>query len=216
MAATYLSLVNQVLTRLREDTVTTVNASQYSQLIGQFINETKREVENSWNWTSLRTLIPVVTIAGQDTYTLTGLGQRGRILDAIMVGFGYCLPMASNQFMNQLRDIPNVQKSTPFYYSVVGYNGNDPQVKFYPQPDKAYTINFDVVAPKPDMVVDTDTCTMPDILIVMGAWARAISERGEDGGNGTAEQSQMYAKMLGDYISLDAALNPLETEWHTV
>jgi len=35
---TYLDLVNNVLRRLREDEVTTVNANVYSRMVGDFIN----------------------------------------------------------------------------------------------------------------------------------------------------------------------------------
>lgn len=50
---TYLGLVNQVLTGLREDPVTTVAATSYSSLIGKWINDAKRQVEDAWDWQCL-------------------------------------------------------------------------------------------------------------------------------------------------------------------
>ena len=44
---TYLQLVNSVLRRLREDEVTTVGQTSYSKLIGEFVNDAKRTVEDS-------------------------------------------------------------------------------------------------------------------------------------------------------------------------
>ena len=46
MATTYLQLVNDVLTRLREATVTNVSDTDYSSLIGKLVNDAKREVES--------------------------------------------------------------------------------------------------------------------------------------------------------------------------
>jgi hypothetical protein len=45
---TYLQLVNKVLTRLREDTVSTVSQNTYSALVGEFVNDAKRLVEDAW------------------------------------------------------------------------------------------------------------------------------------------------------------------------
>ena len=51
---TYLDLINNVLRRLREDTVDTVNGTDYSSLIGDLVNDAKKIVENSFDWTALR------------------------------------------------------------------------------------------------------------------------------------------------------------------
>jgi len=47
---TYLELVNDVLTRLRETNVSTVSETSYSALIGKFVNDAKRQIEDSYNW----------------------------------------------------------------------------------------------------------------------------------------------------------------------
>ena len=54
---TYIQIINAVLRRLREDEVASPSDTEYSTLIGDFVNETKREVEAAWNWTALRTTI---------------------------------------------------------------------------------------------------------------------------------------------------------------
>ena len=41
---TYLELVNDVLTRLRETNVSTVSETNYSALIGKFVNDAKRQI----------------------------------------------------------------------------------------------------------------------------------------------------------------------------
>jgi hypothetical protein len=51
---TYLDLVNNVLRRLRETEVASVQSTAYSKLIGDIVNDAKDLVENSWDWSALR------------------------------------------------------------------------------------------------------------------------------------------------------------------
>lgn len=50
---TYLELVNDVLIRLREQTVSTVSLTTYSTLIGKFVNDAKRQIEDAYDWNAL-------------------------------------------------------------------------------------------------------------------------------------------------------------------
>ena len=52
---TYLELVNDVLVRLRETTVVTVSETSYSSLIGKFVNDAKRQIEDAYAWNVLGT-----------------------------------------------------------------------------------------------------------------------------------------------------------------
>ena len=60
---TYLETVNSVLLRLRENEVPSVSNNNYSKLIGEFVNDAKRIVEDSWDWHSLRTTFTITTVA---------------------------------------------------------------------------------------------------------------------------------------------------------
>ena len=51
---TYLQLVNSVLRRLRENEVASVTDNDYSKLIGEFVNDSNRLVEDAWDWSYLR------------------------------------------------------------------------------------------------------------------------------------------------------------------
>lgn len=77
---TYLQLVNSVLRRLREEEVTTVDESDYSKLIGDFVNDAKRQVEDAWDWTALRNTYTLTTTSGTSTYALTDFGVRSNVL----------------------------------------------------------------------------------------------------------------------------------------
>ena len=73
---TYLQIVNSVLRRLREEEVSTVAQNSYSKLIGEFVNDAKRTVEDAYDWTALRTELPVSLVADTTTYSLTGSGTN--------------------------------------------------------------------------------------------------------------------------------------------
>ena len=80
---TYLQLVNAVMKRLRESTVTSVAQNTYSALVGELVNEAKRLVENAWDWEALRSDITFNTSDGDYIYTLSGSRDRVTVLDAI-------------------------------------------------------------------------------------------------------------------------------------
>jgi hypothetical protein len=79
--ATYLSAVNSVLRRLREREATSVNNTTYSRLVGELVNDVKREVEDAWNWTHLKNTIQVETEQGVFRYSLTGSTRRFRLIN---------------------------------------------------------------------------------------------------------------------------------------
>jgi len=44
---TYLNIVNNVLRRMREEEVTSVSSTTYSKMVGDFVNDAKRMVEDA-------------------------------------------------------------------------------------------------------------------------------------------------------------------------
>ncbi|RKZ67680.1 MAG: hypothetical protein DRQ48_09485, partial [Gammaproteobacteria bacterium] len=73
---THIELINAVLRRLRESEVVTPSENSYAKLIGDFVNETKREVEDSWNWNVNMTTIQINTEDGVARYEVTDSGNR--------------------------------------------------------------------------------------------------------------------------------------------
>lgn len=65
---TYLQLVNDVLVRLRESQISTVSQTPYSTLIGALVNDAKREVEDSWQWSHLLDYLTWNCISGISSY----------------------------------------------------------------------------------------------------------------------------------------------------
>jgi len=69
---TYLDIVNNILRRLRERSISTVNETSYSALIGVLVNDAKEKVENAWQWSALRSTLSATTVAGTFNYELNG------------------------------------------------------------------------------------------------------------------------------------------------
>ena len=57
----YLDLTNEVLVRLREPEASSVSDNAYVKLIARYINDSKRQVEDAYNWNALYETITVTT-----------------------------------------------------------------------------------------------------------------------------------------------------------
>lgn len=221
---TALQLVNSVLRRLREAEVTDFSES-YTKLILDFINETKREVEDSWDWSALRQTISINTDAVNRSYSITGAGQRYRFLkrlgtdsvSAYNTTNKSWLSLVNNDYILNQVQIGDTTPSIPEQFAVTGQDASlDPVITFGPVPNGIYTLKFNLVVPQAELSAITDILTIPWYPVVQGTWARAISERGEDGGQNTSEQYQMYAASLSDAISQDVAKTGGELVWSQV
>ncbi len=209
----YLQLVNKVLIRLRENEVTSVQDTPYSKLIGEFVYVVKREVEDTWDWSALRTTIVATTVSGTYSYSLGGSGVRTKVIDVINDTSNYILSYQTTTWFNQMFLAATSQEAAPFYWNLNGLDVNgDSVVDLYPIPDGVYNINFNVVKPQIDLEDDSDSILVPYQIVVEGALARAISERGDDGGY--TEQEARYNRILSDYIAIDAGNRPDETIWY--
>lgn len=212
---TYLEIVNKVLIRLREPTVTSVSESPYSLLVGELVNVVKREVEDGWNWSALRGTVTATTTPNIYSYELTGVGVRGRIIDVINDTSDYELKYQTTKWFDRQFLTGNLAPSEPQYYNLNGISSDgDHFIDLFPVPNGSYEIRVNVVSPQPDLENDGDVIRIPYQIVVEGALARAISERGEDGGY--QEQEERYRRIASDYIALDAGNRPDETLWYSV
>ena len=200
---TYLELVNNVLRRLRESTVASVSTSAYSLLIGAYCNDSKRQVEDSWDWTCLGTTITIPTVAGTSTYTVTGSGIRQR---SVTVNDSTNLIQLRNvpiQWIIDQQQLSSPASSVPCYYAWNGTDGTDSKVELFPTPMGVYSLKFNMTVPQVALSADADIITVPSEPVIAGAVARALVERGEDGGLSSAEAYGLFKSVLADYISLE-------------
>ena len=210
---TYLEIVNKVLRRLREPTVASVSENSYSALIGELVNVSKREIEDSWNWAALRTTLTATTAPDLFNYVLRGAGTRFRVLEIINDTDNFFMqPRDGKWFESNLLMVP-VTKGSPLYYNFNGVTTyGDTQVDVFPVPNGVYTLRFNVVMPQDDLTTDTEVVQIPYQLPSEGVLARAIAERGEDGGN--QDQEMRYRNMLADLISIENGHRVEETTWY--
>mgnify|MGYP003644671233 FL=1 len=214
---TYLQLVNSVLRRLREEQVATVEQNSYSQLIGELVNEAKETVENSWDWTGLRTTIVISTVASTSTYTMTGSQNKIQILDVINDTGNTFMQRKSNSWMRNLFLNNSAPESQPQFYNLKALDdAGDNIFEVYPIPDKVYDLNFSVVKREGYLTEDTDKLKVPTNPVILLATALASRERGETGGTAAAEQFALADRALSDMIAYDAAQHPDETIWAAV
>lgn len=210
---TYLEIVNKVLRRLREQEVQSLTANSYSTLIADLVNEVKRDVENAWNWSALRETITVATAADLYNYTLTSSGTRFRVIDVINDTSNFIMRPATTREYNSQFLVGDFSKGAPISYNFNGVSSaGDTQVDIFPIPDSVYNVRFNLVIPQADLVNTTDELLIPAPLVVEGTIARAISERGEDGG--FMEQEQRFRSTLADYIAIESGQRPEETIWY--
>ena len=212
--ATYLDVVNNVLARLREPTVTAVANNSYSKLIGIFVNDAKREIEDAYDWNALSNTISINTVADTYNYVLPTSKTRFRVVDVLNDTSNFFVQYATTHWMNEQFLLQNPVKSSPNYYNFNGVDSNgDTQVDLYPIPNGAYTLRFNLTIPQPDLTVDSTRVLVPDHLVAMLAYARAIAERGEDGGNLSSEAYQLYRNALSDAIAIERNHYDEEMEW---
>lgn len=214
---TYLELVNAVLRRLRETTVSDVDQNTYSALIGEFVNDAKRYCEDAWDWSPLRRSLTAETESGIFSYTLTGSGQRVKVFRVVDDTNNRFLEYQTadwmtNAFLNQ-----NAPTGEPAYYSFNGVDdAGDTQVDIYPIPGSAYTIRFEVLKRTERFTNNSDELVIPDDPVIQWAYSYALRERGETGGQSAREQVLFAQQALSDAIALDAQKHPEETVWKTI
>jgi len=211
---TYLELVNDVLIRLREEQVSTVSETTYSALIGKFVNDAKRQVEDAFAWNILGTTITLSTTSGTYSYALTGAGQKFQVLDVLNVTSNIRMKNIDFATMNRFQNFSTPVSGIPAYYAFDGVNGSyDTKVTLYPSPDGVYSIPFSLTVPQATLSSDATIISVPDVLVAQNAYARALVERGEDGGLSSSEAYLLYKSMLSDYIALEGTRYPENQEF---
>jgi hypothetical protein len=206
---TYLELVNDVLVRLRESTVETVGETTYSALIGKFVNDAKRQIEDSYTWNALAQTVTITTSSGVSSYALTGAGQKFRVTDAINTTSVITLDNTTVADMNRKLNFGTPSQSIPSEFCYNGVDGNgDTKVDLFPVPNGVYTLLFDLIIPQATLSADGTSVKVLDYLVAQSAYARALIERGEDGGTNSSEAYALFRGMLSDAIAMESTRYP--------
>lgn len=214
---TYLNLMNNVLRRLREEEVTSVTATTYSKMVSDYINDAKKMVEESNDWSALRETLTISTTASDNTYSLTGASDNVKVMSVINDTQNCFMEYQTKDWFNDALYISNAVEGAPKYFTYNGVDSSgDTQVLVGPTPDGVYTLRFDVIKRQADLSSNTDTLLVPAMPVVHLTVALLARERGETGGTSAAEYFAVADRFLSDAIAIDAAKHPEEMVFRTV
>jgi hypothetical protein len=219
---TYRELINQVLIRLREDTISSdwsgaVNdsstVSAYHKVIGSLVNDAKRHVEERHDWLNLRETVDISTVNGTKNYNLSS-GQEIKVMDAINNDTGLHLNQVSRVYINTVK-YPTDDTGEPLYYAFNGSDAsNNLKIDLSPVPTEVHTLSFDIIKYQDTLTAAATVLKVPAQPVILGAWARAIAERGEDGGTQSSLMAQESSEALKQAIMLDSGNTRYETDWY--
>jgi hypothetical protein len=210
---TYLQLVNSILRRLREEEVSAIAADSYSVMVGDFVNDAMKVVEDAWQWSGLRTETTIVTVSGQQNYSLTSSDKY----DIIQAAYNedtkqYMQEISSDEMLRKTR--LGVTNTTVSEWAWGKPSGGLATIDFLGTPSAIYNVLLDMIVKTDDLSADLDTLNVPSKPILYLALAYAARERGEVQGQPTAELFGLADTYLSDAIALDADRYPNETTWY--
>lgn len=213
----YLTIVNEVLKRMRENTVTSLYQNQQSTVVASLVNDAKRFVEDAHAWSAYETDFTFATVDGSDTYSLTGSQNRGTIVDVLDTTNGAILTQVGSAVIRQKNLVADVSKSRPSKWSLDGVDGvGDDKMRLFPTPDGTYNISVHMYIRAGDLTAEGDVITIPTQPIIHMAHTLAAQERGDISGADAQQLASLAKKSLGDAIMYDAAKSPERMVWYPV
>lgn len=212
----YLDAVNSVLSRLREDQVTSVNQNEQSRVIGVLLNDALRECEDAWDWQAKLTTDVIVTAADVSTYTIDDSAGRITINDIYNTTNKMMLNHISKRAMRQKQIMSPDTRSAPFFWAegLTKSNG-DNQIEIFPTPNAIYNLSVSYYQRSTDLAASGDTIAIPHQPVVLLAYAKAAQERG-DNPQSVALLYKEAQRSLSDAIAYDAALDDDDITWEVV
>ena len=160
------------------------------------------------------TILTVTTSAGVFAYELTGAGDDIKLLDAINDTSNNFLTYKTASEFNNYYLNTNPNQGSPRYYSFNGIDDNgDTIVEVFPPPNGVYTLRFNIVERQAELSDEADVLRCPAKPVEMLAYAKAVEERGEDGGQSALSAYATANRVLNDALSLDQAKHPEELIW---
>jgi len=192
-----------------------VNANDYSRLMGDFVNQAKREVEDAHSWLALEGSYSVSALAGVASYRLIGFGRRARVrLVHNTTSNNRLLAQDWDHFQSNV-DFSQAN-GQPNQWRINGLEEQDPKIEFWPTPEANYTIKVYATVPQPELTDDATEVTVPPYPVILGAYALAVAERGDDRGNNDLFAAREYESALNDAIAKDSFNDHagMGTDWH--
>lgn len=211
---TYLQAINQVMRRLRENEASTVNETEYSRLIGDFVNDARQYVSERWDWLGLEEKLTITTSAGNGVYTLDGAGSGGTLTQLFDVTNNIALVEWPIDRIRHEENISKPANGRPTHYAYSSPAADlDPQIQLRVVPDGVYTLYAYVDKSDLTLTADTDLLAIPPQPVVQMAYALALDERGSTGGSSGRMQFTLAETYIANAIMADAEKRPASTIW---
>ena len=214
---TYLEIVNSVLKRLREESVASIGETDYSSLVGDFVNDALILVEDAWQWTNLREAISVATEDGTIVYDLPNVTSRSEVLSVVDTSNNRFLRFKPWNEFKRLITKDDVAEGDPQYFSFNGpqvSGSNIMAIQLYPTPNNIRTIEVDLVKRSARLTDESDFVAIPSNPVIQMAFAMAIQERGEVQGLSSTQQFSIAQRALQDAIALDSQWHNTDLDWN--
>lgn len=199
-----------------------VSQTTYSSLVGEFVNDAKRVVEDAWQWSSQWETVSVSILSGSTgPYNLASqLNERARVYRVPSTGDFLARCTTSNYTGNKLVLLDNASfygdKQTygsTFPFSMYFDKGNSGATSgqsrlrlntFYPS-DGNYTFQIVFHNPQNNLTSDNTEVTAPNDPIKQLAYLYCLYERGEELGEQLTMTESKAKNALADAIATEQA-----------
>lgn len=233
MAQTQLQIINRVQRRLRETETASVATTDYSMLLGDFLNDVIGEMNDDHDWTQLDVEEEVSVVAGTIDYTLSSAVPNDAVLrflgnsplvymfDDASDELGEAMILVNKQYMQACRYADSQSTSAdPIYFALVPDNTADTMtLQIYPEPEETRTIKLQFWVKSPELEVDgTDDTTdiwIPQQPLYLGTLFLALNERGEELGEPGGVAETRYNKSKDSAIYTDMIIRGRTNEYES-
>ena len=213
----YLDIVNSVLRRMRESTVSSLYENKQSSVVAEFVNDAKRECEDAHDWSVFRTDLALATSAGVSSYRLQDSQNRATVIDVRDLTSPAMLKQVSNAYIRRQNLLANPGQSRPSYWALDGiHSSGDSNISLWPIPDGIYNIRVHCVLRPDELTAEGSILQIPSKPVELLTWALASQERGDVDAGDLRSLFQLAKNALADAIMYDAAKNPDEQVWSPV
>lgn len=208
---TVQDIIDNVMRRLRECGAELGSQDEYALMIADFVWDAIQLVEKAYDWESLRAEGTYVLTSGvlsttdanfqpKEVWLVDGTNTRK-------------LPqMSRDYYMYKKAD---TSQGTPRYWMA-----DQLDIRFYPQPPDGTTFVVDGLQRMSDFTGSYDSAlvevTVPTLPVIYYALASSSRERGDMGGQNSAEWLAMADRYLSDAIANEASRHFEDTLWRTV
>lgn len=220
---TFVQIINRVLRRLREDTVVNYNDTAYSTIIGDLVNETIADMQSikGVRWNALLDDHTITTDGSSRLYSLSSstsensrdTNEQTHILGVYNDTGDHDLQRRSYQDISRLK-LYTTESADLFWFREKGVDASGyRRVELYPE-EAGQTVVVATYNPHGLIESSSTTVLLPYQVVTAGAYARAVDERGEDGGTAASTAFGLYNKLLGQalIIEMDRETD-LEQDW---